>query len=356
MQPVAQSLVFDHPAFDDHEQVVFCHDRATGLQAIVAIHNTNLGPALGGTRMWAYRNALAAQNDVLRLSRAMTYKNALIGNGFGGGKAVIIGDPRRDKTDAMLRAFARHVERLGGQFITGEDVGIKIRDVDVMAEHCQYMRGTSRSRVGDPSAFTALGVFKGIEAAVKHRLGRVEFDGMRICVQGLGNVGMRLCRMLHRAGARLVVSDIQVGLVRQAESEFEAETICPEQAHAADVDIFAPCALGAVLNRRTVPELRAQIVAGSANNQLETNTDGDRLRKREILYAPDYVINAGGVLSIAQDTPEFSPARLRRDVIAIADVLARIYKRAQDEDQATSFIADRMAEERINAHGQAVAA
>jgi leucine dehydrogenase len=344
---VINPVVFADPAFDAHEQVVFCSDGETGLRAIIAIHNTALGPALGGTRMWSYLSEAAALADALRLARGMTYKNALANLSHGGGKAVIIGTADTDRKSELLRAFARHVDRLGGCFITGQDVGLTLADVDVIAEVTPHVRGGTKGRVGDPSPSTTLGVFKGIAAAVAHQLCSTNLEGLSVCVQGLGAVGMRLCRMLHLAGAVLTVSDIREAAVRQAQEKFGATVVDPRHAHAADVDVFAPCALGAVLDHRTVPEIRARVVAGAANNQLATAADGELLWKRGILYAPDYVINAGGVIAIAQDGPEFDPQRLNWDVLRIAETLRHIFERAEAEGAPTSVIADRMAEERL---------
>jgi leucine dehydrogenase len=340
-------VVFADPAFDHHEQVVFCNDGATGLRAILAIHDTTLGPALGGSRMWSYLSETAALEDVLRLSRGMTYKNALAHLPHGGGKAVIIGPPGTAEKPALLRAFAHHVNHLGGRFITGQDVGVTLADIDAMAEVTPHLRGTSKGRVGDPAPHTTLGVFHGIAAAAAHQLCSANLEGLSVCVQGLGAVGMRLCRMLHLAGALLTVSDIREAEVRHAEEKYGATVVDPRHAHAADVDVFAPCALGGVLNHQTIPEIRARVVAGAANNQLATGADGVLLGKRGVLYAPDYVINAGGVIAIAQDGPAFDPQRLRQDVLRIAETLRHIFERAEAEGLPTSAIADRMAEERL---------
>ena len=341
-------VVFDDEEFDGHEQVLFCSDHASGLQAIIAIHNTVRGPALGGTRMWAYCSPESALRDALRLSRAMSYKSALAGVPYGGGKAVILGDPVTTKTEALLCAYARYVERLGGQFVTGEDVGLTVGDVDVIATATQHTRGTSNGHTGDPSTYTALGVLKGIEAAVAYRLGGPDLNGVAVCVQGLGNVGMRLCQLLDRAGASLTVSDIRLERARDAASQFNAKIVEPERAYAANVDVFAPCALSGELNQRTIPAIRAGVVAGSANAQLEAGEDGARLRLRNILYAPDYVINAGGLLSVAHDVPGFDPSSLRRDVSRIADTLRGIFERAEAEDRSTSDVADSIAEEQLD--------
>jgi len=350
-------LVFGNAAFSDHEQVVFASDPASGLKAIIAIHSTALGPAMGGTRMRSYESEAAALKDALRLSRAMTYKNALAGVAFGGGKAVILGDPARAKSPALLRAFGRQVDTLAGRFVTGEDVGISMADVQEMRAATRHVRGIAEGRAGDPSPHTAFGVYKGIAAALEHRLGASKLRGITVCVQGLGHVGMALCDLLHDAGAELVVADIREAAVRQACERFGATAVEPATAHAADCDVFAPCALGGVLNERTIPEIRAGIVAGAANNQLERASDGELLKGYGILYAPDYVINAGGVISISHEGPDFDLGLMRRDVARIADTLVLIFKRAAEEDRATSAVADAIAEEKIKgAHPRSAAA
>ena len=339
------STAFDHPEFQDHENVVFCRDSESGLSAIIAIHDSRLGPALGGCRMWAYANAYEALTDALRLSRGMTFKNALAGLDNGGGKAVIIGDARREKTPEMLRAFGRHVERLGGAYRTAEDVGISATDMEIVAEETKHALGTEKSGLGDPSPYTALGVFCGLKAAVKHRLKTDDLAGIRVSVQGLGNVGFRLCEHLHEAGAKLIVSDVFAPAVEKAIATFGAEVTEPDVAHAAYCDVFAPCALGGGLNERTISDIRAAVIAGAANNQLATDADGDSLCDTGILYAPDYVLNAGGVISIALADDGVSEPEIRRRTEAIGDTLLEIFTRAEAENRSTSDLADRIAEE-----------
>jgi len=342
-------IVFGHEAYADHEQVIFCRDKDSGLKAFIAIHDTTLGPALGGTRMWPYESEAAALKDVLRLSQGMTYKNALAGVKFGGGKAVIMGDPRKDKTPALMQALGRHIDRLGGHFVTGEDVGLTVADAEEIRKTTKYVHGIAEGRAGDPSPTTAFGVFKGIEAALRHRLGSAKIRGVTVCVQGVGNVGMALCDLLHDAGAELLVADIRQANVRQACQRFGATAILPEKSHAADCDVFSPCALGGILNEHTIPEIRAGIVAGSANNQLERAEDGAHVRACGILYAPDYLINAGGVISISHEGPDFELGLMRRDVARIGETLTLIFKRADHDDLPTSVVADQMAEERLEA-------
>ena len=342
-------LVFGNESFADHEQIVFCRDRDSGLSAIIALHDTTFGPAMGGTRMWPYESEAAALRDVLRLAHGMTYKNALAGVGFGGGKAVILGDPKTDKTPELMRAFGRAIDRLGGNFITGEDVGIGVPDAEEIRKATPHVRGIAEGRAGDPSPHTAFGVYKGLQAAARHRLGSAKLDGVSVCIQGLGHVGLALAELLHDAGARLLVSDIDKTAVKEAAQRFGATFVVPDKAHAAPCEVFAPCALGGVLNARSIPEIRALVVAGCANNQLEAPEDGARLMERGILYAPDYVINAGGVISISHEGPDFDLGLMRRDVARIADTLGDIFKRADAESLPTSVVADRMAEERLAA-------
>ena len=346
MQPPPISAVFANPWFDNHQDVVFVHDHTAGLKAIIAIHDTTLGPGLGGCRMWRYESEAAALRDVLRLSRGMTYKNALAGLNFGGAKSVIMGDPRA-KTPALLRAYARAVDRLGGRYIAAEDVGITIADMETMHSETMRVCGIAEGGVGDPSPHTAYGVFVGVRTAVAHAYGTSELTGLRIAVQGLGNVGRALCGLLHGAGARLIVADLDRDKVATMMSEFGAEAAPSNLIHAASAAVFAPCALGGVLNEKTIPEIEARVVAGAANNQLETSADGRRLMERGILYAPDYAINAGGAIAIAHEGPSFAPAELKAHVEGIGTTLARIFERSGKERRSTSDVADRLAEERL---------
>ncbi|PVB62464.1 Glu/Leu/Phe/Val dehydrogenase dimerization domain-containing protein [Labrenzia sp. 011] len=350
---IRPSTVFDHPEMSDHEDIVFVRDKRTGLRAIIAVHDTTLGPALGGCRVWPYDNAYDALTDALRLSRGMTYKNSLAGLDLGGGKAVIIADPRKDKSVEMMEAFGRHVERLAGTYITAEDVGVSPQDMEAVARKTEHVRGTSATGLGDPSPYTALGVFTGILACARHTFGDDGLEGRTVSVQGLGHVGFDVARRLHEAGAKLVVSDIHAPAVLRATETFGAVAVDPAEAHMIEADIFVPCALGAGLNARTVPQIRARIVAGAANNQLQTPADGEALKKRGILYAPDYVINAGGVISIALATPGGNDARVREKTEAIGDTLAAIFERAAREETTPERVADAMAEERLAKSGKA---
>lgn len=340
---------FDHPEFDGHELIVFGHDSATGLFAVIAIHDTRLGPALGGCRMWPYQNTDEALTDALRLSRGMTYKNALAGLDYGGGKAVIIADPKQDKTPELMRAFGRKVDALGGLYITGEDVGLTPADMEMIGKATKHVRGSARNERGDPSPYTALGVCYGIQSALAYKFGSTDLHGRKVSIQGLGNVGFSLARLLHDAGADLVVSDINRKSLERAIDAFGATSVDPENAHKVEADIFAPCALGAGLNSVSIPQLGAPIIAGSANNQLAEPADGQALAARGILYAPDYVINAGGVIALAKYDVE--DEELEADVRQIGETLKTIFKRAETENAPTNVVADRIAEERLSAAG-----
>jgi leucine dehydrogenase len=337
----------DQKEFDNHELVAFCNDAEAGLSAIIAIHNTTAGPAMGGCRMMRYGTYNEALADVLRLSKGMTYKNIMAGLPYGEGKAVIVADPRKEKTPELLMAFAQQVARFGGRFITGEDVGTTVVDIEVMRRVTSHVRGIPENGPGDPAPMTALGVLKGIETAVKRRLKASDLKGVRIVVQGLGAVGGRLLTLLHEAGATLIVSDIDAERVEAARIQFSATAAPPHLCHVVEADVYAPCALGGTLSERTIADLRDSIIAGAANNQLATAEDGRRLADRGILYAPDYVINAGGVISGALEGPSFDRAELLKHVGCIADTLHEIFVRAEAEKLPTSMVADAMAQERL---------
>jgi leucine dehydrogenase len=338
--------VFGAPDFDDHELVVFGRDPDVGLNAIVAVHDTTLGPALGGCRMWPYASEEEALTDVLRLSRAMTYKHALAGTGQGGGKVVVIGDARTDKTPALMRALGRFVDTLGGRYITAEDVGTSVADMAEVREATQHVAGHGEG--ADPSPATAYGVFRGIKAAARHKFGADGLGGLRVAVQGLGHVGETLCRHLHEAGARLFVADTDEAASRRSAEAFGAVPVPPDDIHGLDVDVFAPCALGGVLNDATIPEIKAPIVAGAANNQLAERRHGQALAERGTLYAPDFVINAGGVIKISL-AGSGNGDRVMRRTGKIYDTLIEIFRRADDEGRPTDVVAEGVARERIAA-------
>lgn len=333
----------------DHEQVVFCHDDRSGLKSIIAIHDTTLGPALGGTRMWPYGSTDEALIDVLRLSEGMTYKAAVAGLALGGGKAVIIGDPRTDKTEALLRAHGRFVDTLGGRYITAEDVGITVEDMEHVYRETSYVTGirSSPHGSGDPSPVTAYGVYWGIKAACLHRLGSDALEGVRVAVQGAGNVGFHLCENLAEEGVVLTITDIDPRRVERTVESFGAEPVDPDSIYDVDCDVFAPCALGAILNDETIPRLRCRIVAGGANNQLEEDRHGGALAERRILYAPDYVINAGGLINVYGELRGYDAETAKRKAREIYDTLLSIFRIAEDEGLPTSQAADRLARQRL---------
>lgn len=342
-------MINDNLEFDGHEMIMFCHDESSGLRAIIAIHDSSAGPAMGGCRMAPYASQDAALTDVLRLSKGMSYKNIMAGLPHGGAKAVILADPATDKSPALLRAFARHVERLAGHFITGEDVGIGVPDALIMYEITPHVRGIPANGPGDPSPMTALGVFESMKVAVKHALDRDDIKDTSVHVQGVGAVGMHLSALLAEAGARLIVSDINEEACNAAKTKFGAEIISAAHWLDGDAEVYAPCALGATLNAQTIPLLRSTVVAGAANNQLACPEDGNRLYEKGILYTPDYVINAGGVISSALEGPNFDHAELLERVMAIPETVRSIFERARAEKMPTNVIADKIAQEKLRA-------
>jgi leucine dehydrogenase len=341
--------VFESVDFDHHETVAFFDDKLSGLKSIIAIHSTALGPACGGCRMYPYADEQAAVTDVLRLSRGMSYKNAMADLPLGGGKAVVMGDPNKDKTESKLLAFGRAVENLGGRYITAMDVGMKQADLPVIARATKYAAGFDQpgKTGGDSAPMTALGIFLGLKATVKHRLKTDTLKGLTVAIQGLGKVGMRLAAQLHGEGAKLVVADVHEAHVRQAVDAYGAKPVSPEAIITTDCDVLSPCALGAILDDKTVPAVKANVIAGAANNQLARDHHGAMLREKGVLYAPDYVINGGGVICVAGQIFGWSDAEIEKRTRAIAPTLARIFTRADSEGAPTNVIADRMAQERI---------
>lgn len=333
--------VFNHVSFDEHEQVVFCHDKESGLKAIIAVHNTNLGPAVGGCRMWNYESDDEALNDVLRLSRGMTYKNALAGLTMGGGKSVIIADPKTQNREALFRAFGRFIDSLGGRYYSAEDVGTTTSDIMIAHQETPYMAGLE-GKSGDPSPFTALGTYLGIKAAVKHQRGLDSLKGLKISVQGVGHVGYYLCKHLHEEGAELIVTDIHQDSLDRVAKEFGATVIAPQDIYTQDVDVYAPCALGATLNDTTLPLLKATIVAGCANNQLAEPRHGQQLKEMGVLYAPDYVINAGGIINVSFEN-DYDVAKSTAKVEEIYNTLLKIFQQAEEQGRTTGEVADEMA-------------
>lgn len=333
----------------DYEQLVFCQDKASGLKAIIAIHDTTLGPALGGTRMWTYASEEAAIEDALRLSKGMTYKNAVSGLNLGGGKTVIIGDPRKDKNEAMFRAFGRYIQGLNGRYITAEDVGTTVADMDIIYQETDYVTGISPAfgSSGNPSPATAYGVYRGMKAAAKEAFGSDSLEGRTVAVQGVGNVAFTLCEYLHKEGAKLIVTDIHKDAVDRAVEKFGAKAVDPDDIVGVDCDIYAPCALGATVNDESIPRLKAKVIAGAANNQLKLPRHGDQLHELGIVYAPDYVINAGGVINVADELNGYNKERSYNKIAEIYNSLTSIFEISRNEGIPTYLAADRLAEKRI---------
>lgn len=333
----------------DYEQLVFCQDKQSGLKAIIAIHDTTLGPALGGTRMWTYESEEAAIEDALRLARGMTYKNAAAGLNLGGGKTVIIGDPRKDKNEEMFRAFGRYIQGLNGRYITAEDVGTTVEDMDIIHDETDFVTGISPAfgSSGNPSPVTAYGVYKGMKAAAKAAFGTDSLEGKTVAVQGVGNVAYNLCRHLHEEGAKLIVTDINKEAVERAVAEFGARAVDPDDIYSQECDIYAPCALGATINDDTIPQLKAKVIAGAANNQLKETRHGDQIHDMGIVYAPDYVINAGGVINVADELYGYNSERALKKVEGIYGNIERVLEISNRDRIPTYLAADRLAEERI---------
>ncbi|WP_409301569.1 branched-chain amino acid dehydrogenase [Peribacillus sp. SCS-155] len=333
----------------DYEQILFCQDKQSGLKAIIAIHDTTLGPALGGTRMWTYESEEAAIEDALRLARGMTYKNAAAGLNLGGGKTVIIGDPRKDKNEEMFRAFGRFIQGLNGRYITAEDVGTTVADMDLIHEETDFVTGISPAfgSSGNPSPVTAYGVYRGMKAAAKQAFGSDSLEGKVVAVQGVGNVAYNLCRHLHEEGAKLIVTDINKDPVQRAVEEFGAKAVDPNEIYGVECDIYAPCALGAVINDITIPKIKAKVIAGAANNQLKDTVHGDKIHELGIVYAPDYVINAGGVINVADELYGYNAERALKKVETVYNNIEKVMEISKRDGIPTYLAADRMAEERI---------
>jgi leucine dehydrogenase len=340
--------VFNLRAYDDHEQIVFCRDVESGLKAIISIHSTALGPAVGGCRMWEYNSDEGALIDALRLSRGMSYKNALAGLKMGGGKSVIIGNSKTMKSEQLFRAFGRFVENLNGQYISAEDVGINPADMAIVHKETNHVVGLE-GKSGDPSPVTAYGVYKGMKAAVKHRLGRDDLDGLKIAVQGLGHVGYYLCEHLKNEGAQLIVTDINKESVDRVVTNLGATAVGIDDIYGQDVDVYAPCALGASINDVTIPQLKCSVVAGAANNQLAEDRHGEVLKEKGILYTPDYVINAGGIINVSfeHQVGGYQKQDALDKVDEIYGTLMEIFGAAETEQKTTNVVADELARKRI---------
>ena len=342
--------IFEQIEQHEHEQIVICYEPAAGYKGIIAIHNTTLGPALGGTRFWNYKTDEEAFTDALRLSRGMTYKAATAGLNLGGGKAVIIGDPKMKRREAIFRAHGRFVESLKGRYITAEDVGTSVEDMDYVHMETEYVTGLA-GRSGDPSPVTAYGTYRGIKAAAKAKLGSDDLAGVTIAVQGVGHVGYYLCEDLAAEGAKLVVTDIDDDRIQRVVTDFGARTVKPDDIYDVEAEVFAPCALGAVVNDETLDRFSFQVIAGAANNQLAEERHGKELMDRGILYAPDYVINAGGLINVYGELNGWTAERSKRKAGEIYDTLDQLFELAKDQGIPTSDAADRLAERRIQQVG-----
>jgi len=343
--------VFGNLYFDNHEQVVFCNDEETGLKAIIGIHNTNLGPALGGTRMWQYNNEAEALKDVLRLSRGMSYKSAITGLNLGGGKAVIIGNAKTQKTDALMRKFGEFVHSLGGKYITAEDVGMETRDMDIIREVTPYVTGISEEKggAGNPSPITAYGVFMGMKAAAKYRFGTDNLDGKTILVQGVGHVGETLVDYITKEGANVIINDINKENLERVSKKYGAKIHSDLDIYGLDVDIYAPCALGATINDNTINRLKAKVIAGAANNQLQDEIKhGNLLKEKGIAYAPDFLINAGGIINVYAELVGYDKDEIIKKTKNIYNTTLDIFNLSDTENITTHQAAFNIANQRIN--------
>lgn len=345
-------MIFTEMEQGDYEQLVFCQDKASGLKAIICIHDTTLGPALGGIRFWNYEHEDEAITDVLRLAKGMTYKNAAAGLNLGGGKAVVIGDASKDKSEAFFRSLGRYINNLGGRYIAAEDVGTTVEDMDYIYQETDYVCGVSEAygSSGNPSPFTALGLFVATQRTAKEAFGSDDLTGKTVSVQGVGNVAYSLCKHLHEAGAKLIVTDINEKAVQRAVDDFGAEAVGLDEIYSVEADIFAPCALGGILNDETIPELKVKAICGSANNQLlDIEKHGKALLDRGIVYAPDYVVNSGGVINVADELEGYNKERATAKVKEVYNQIDKIFTIAKDENISPQHAADHLAESRIKA-------
>lgn len=343
--------VFGQLSFDNHEQVVFCNDKDTGLKAIIGIHNTVLGPALGGTRMWNYANEWEALNDVLRLSRGMSFKSSISGLNLGGGKAVIIGDAKSQKTPELMRKFGEYVNSLSGKYITAEDVGMETKDMDTVREVTPYVTGISEEKggSGNPSPITAYGVYMGLKAAAKYRFGSDNLEGKKVLVQGIGHVGEVLVQHLTESGAMVTIADINEDRLNQVGSKYGAKIFTGADLYSAEVDIYAPCALGATINDDTIHKIKAKVIAGAANNQLANEViHGTLLKDKGILYAPDFLINAGGVINVYSELANLTRAQVMEKTENIYNTSLEIFKFAESNNITTHQAAMSIAQKRID--------
>lgn len=346
--------LFETLATYGHEEVVFCHNKEAGLKAIIAIHNTTLGPALGGLRMWPYKTEQEALDDVLRLSRGMSYKAAVAGLNLGGGKSVIIGDPSADKSEALFRSLGRFVDSLNGRYITAEDVGIDVNDMEYVFQETDNVVGVHQVHggSGDPSPFTAFGTMQGIRATLLHKFDNDKIGDYSYAVQGVGHVGYELVKLLRNEGAKVFVTDINEAAVARCVDELGADAVGLDEIYDVDADVFSPSALGGIINHETIPRFKFKIVCGSANNQLATDDCGDELERRGIAYAPDYAVNAGGLMNVSIEFEGYNRERAKRMMRTIYYNVGQIFKIAERDGICSYRAADRMAEERIRSIGE----
>ena len=346
-----EGLVMSEMSLMGHEQVIFCNDMETGLKAIIAIHDTTLGPALGGTRMWDYANEEDAIQDVLRLSRGMSFKAAISGLELGGGKAVIIGDAKTEKTEALMRKFGQYVDSLGGKYITAEDVGMNTKDMEYVRMETKHVTGIPKSMggSGDPSPVTAFGVFMGMKASAKYKWGSDNLDGKTVLVQGIGHVGENLVKHLKDDGANVIINDINETRLAELAQQYGAKIVMGDAIYDLDIDIYAPCALGATVNPNTISRLKCEIIAGAANNQLADEVrDGQLCTDKGIVYAPDFLINAGGLINVYSEIHGYDREHAINQTRAIYDTTLEILKKAELESITTHAAALEIAEQRIN--------
>jgi leucine dehydrogenase len=342
--------IFDSLVEGEHEQVVFWSDTVARLRSIIAIHDTTLGPAIGGVRMFPYKSEDEALKDVLLLSKSMTYKAAAAGINLGGGQGVIIGDPSKDKNELTLRSFGRFVESLSGRYITAEDVGTTVEDMEIVKYETRWVTGLSRALGGggDPGPVTAIGIVHGLLACVEKVFGKKSLEGVSVVIQGLGNVGFNLAEMLSRGKCKLFVADIDSKKALEVQEKFDAEIIAPEEVYGVEADVFSPNALGGVINDQTIERLKVRIIAGAANNQLEDDRHGDILHAKKILYAPDFVIGAGGLINVVNELQGYEHDRAEKQARGIYNLLSKVLDKSKKENIPTYKAANLLAEERIN--------
>lgn len=349
---LAKNPVIGQMSLHNHEQILFCNDNATGLKAIIAIHNTVLGPSLGGTRMWNYNNEMEALHDVLRLSRGMTYKSSVAGLNLGGGKAVIIGDPKKIKNEFLLRRFGKFVDSLGGKYITAEDVAMTSRDMEIISMETEYVSGLPENMggSGDPSPVTAYGVYVSMKASAREVWGSDSLSGKKVLVQGIGHVGDSLVGHLTKEGAKVYINDISEERLKSAADRYKAEVVAADKMFDLDIDIYAPCALGATVNDNTLASLTCKIICGAANNQLaDEKIHGEEVGKKGILYAPDFVVNAGGIINVFYELDGYNRERAMAHAEKIYDTTFNLFQLAKKEGIPTYMAANRLGEQRIEA-------